>query len=296
VMDSVMAGLKADSRAYISPARTVRPATLQSGVCMSDRIVRLAFALACVLPATATAQAFEYAPDRAQFRITQVTKASQEAMGQKQDFETSNNQLLSVTVARPSKDTILLTVVVDSTSAMGPMGPDPMAQKLVGVKAEAKLSPTGTLYTTATKDSTIEGAVNMAEATGRFLPRIRGRLAKGGAWADTSIGKLKLSGLEVDRRTFSRYTVEGDTTVAGEKSWKVVRRDSTTMSGSGMMQGQAITMEGTSVGTGSLFLTTKGALIGGQGDEEAKIRLVLSANGMEINITQNANSKIEKVK
>lgn len=263
---------------------------------MSVRIGRVALALAIAFPATATAQAFEYAPGSAQFRISQVTKVSQEAMGQKQDFETSSNQLLSVTVARPSKDTLALSVVVDSISSMSPMGPQPGIERLIGVKADAKLSPAGTLYTTTTKDSTIEGAINVADGTGRFLPRIRGRLVKGAAWADTSIGKVKQSGIDIDRRTYSRYVVEGDTTVAGEKSWKVVRQDSTSMSGSGMMQGQAITMEGTSIGKGALFLTPKGTFVGGQGGEEAKIRLVLSANGMEINITQNATTKVEKVK
>lgn len=263
---------------------------------MHVRIGRLALVLAISFPAAAGAQAFEYAPASAKFRVSQVTKVTQEAMGQKQDFEQTSSQLLRVSVARPSKDTVALTVVVDSISSVGPMGPQPGIERLIGVQADAKLSPAGTLYSASTKDSTIEGAVNVADGTGRFLPRIRGRLAKGATWADTSIGKVKQSGLDIDRRTYSRYSVEGDTTVGGEKSWKVVRQDSTSMSGTGMMQGQAITMEGTSIGKGSLFLTPKGAFVGGEGGEEAKIRLVLPANAMEINITQRATTKVEKVK
>ena len=263
---------------------------------MLVRMGRFALVLVALAPAAALAQGFEYAPGNAQFRITQTTKITQEAMGQKQDLETSSYQLISVTLTRPHKDTVALSALMDSVAQMGPMGPTPGMDKLIGVRADAKISPTGTLYTVSVKDSTITGATGMADGVGRFYPRIRGRLAAGSTWSDTTTGKVKQGGLEVDRKTVSRYAVTGDTTVAGEKSWKITRTDSTTMTGSGLMQGQAITMEGTSAGQGDLYVGQRGTFAGGQGQETANIKLVLSANGLEINIVQNANSKIEKVK
>src|SRR5436190_24077385 len=99
------------------------------------------------LPTAAFAQGFEYAAGTAQYRITSKTHGSQEAMGQKNDFDTSNNQLITVTVARQTKDTINLTVVIDSASAVGPMGaPPPGLEKLVGMKVAAKIAPWGALY------------------------------------------------------------------------------------------------------------------------------------------------------
>jgi hypothetical protein len=263
---------------------------------MFARTSLVALALAVALPARADAQGFEYAPGTVQYRITQSTKAAQEAMGQKQEFESSSLQLITVALARQSKDTLTLVATIDSVSDVGPMGPTPGLDKLIGLKADAKLSPAGALYTVSVKDSSIKGAIGVADGVGRFLPKIRGRLTPGSSWSDTSSGKVKQSGLDVDRQTISRFAVVGDTTVGGERSWKLTRHDSTTMSGSGTAQGQAMTMEGTSIGSGFLFVSQKGAFVHAEGTEQQKIKVVLSANGLEINVVQSTNSKIEKVK
>ena len=92
------------------------------------------------------------------------------------------------------------------------------------------------------------------------------------------------------------FTVDGDTTIAGQASWKIQRTDSTSMSGSGNTPNGAVTMEGISKGTGHVFVTPKGVFLGGQGSEEAQLRFVMAANGMEIGITQNATTRIEKIK
>jgi hypothetical protein len=256
----------------------------------------LAAVFLVAFPATTFAQAFEYAPMSGQYRVIQTTKIAQEAMGQKQDFETSGSQLVTITLARKTKDTLTMTTVIDSVTQTGPMGPTPGLDKLIGMKADARLSPSGALYSTSTKDSTIAGALGVADAAGRFLPRIRARLALGAKWVDTTSGKLRQQGIEVDRKTVSRFSVVGDTTVAGEKSWKVVRDDSTSMSGTGMSQGQALSMEGVSIGNGALFLSQRGMYVGGEGTEKATIKLVLAANGLEINVVQEARTKVEKVK
>jgi hypothetical protein len=263
---------------------------------MSARSTRIALALAVALPALSSAQGFEYAPGTSQYRITQATKASQEAMGQKQELESSSNQLVTITVARASKDTITLSAVVDSVSQIGPMGPVPGVEKLIGLKADAKFSPGGKLYSASARDSSIMGAAGVAEGLGRFLPQIRGRLVKGATWTDTSSGKVKQSGLDVDRKTVTKYAVVGDTVVGGERSWKLTREDSTSLSGSGVTQGQAITMEGTSIGKGAMFVTQKGTFVRAVGDEQSNVKLVLSANGLEINVVSNTNSTVEKVK
>jgi hypothetical protein len=257
---------------------------------------RMALALSLAVPGMASAQAFEYAPGTGQYRIKQATKAAQEAMGQKQELESSSTQLVTITLARQARDTIAMSAVVDSVTANGPMGPTPGIEKLIGLKAEAKVSPAGSLYSASTKDSSITGAVRIAEELGRFLPRIRGRLVKGATWADTTIGKLKESGLEVDRKTVSKYAVVGDTVVGGERSWKLIRDDSTSLSGSGVTQGQAITMEGTSIGKGAMFVSQKGTFVRAEGGEQSNVKLVLSANGLEISVVSSINTTVEKVK
>ena len=262
-----------------------------------NSLVALAITAGIVaLPLHAVAQGFEYAPGTGQYRITTATKSAQEAMGQKQEFELSSNQLLTITLARQNKDTLAMTAVMDSMSQIGPMGPTPGLEKLIGLKTDAKLSPAGALFSVYTKDSSVTGATEMANGLGRFLPKIRSRLVKGSTWTDTTTGKLKQNGIDVDRQTISKYAVVGDTTVAGERSWKLAREDSTSMSGSGMTQGQALTMEGTSIGKSALFVSQKGTFIRAEGGEQSTVKLVLSANGLEISVVTNASTKVEKVK
>ena len=257
---------------------------------------RVAVMLLVALPGALVGQGFEYAPGTQQFRVTQASKVTQELMGQKQELETSSLQLFTVALARPNRDTLAMTVVVDSVSQTGPMGAAPGLERLKGLQLDAKLSPSGVLYSASTKDSTVPGAPELADAAGRFLPRIRVRLAMGATWADTVAGKVKQSGIDVDRRTISRFAVVGDTTIAGEKSWKVTRNDSSTVSGTGSSQGQALSMEGTTSAQGTLFVSQRGALVGGVGSEQSKIKVVLAASGMEVMVLTSGNTKIEKVK
>ena len=261
-----------------------------------------AFALAVSLfvpGAAALAQSgFEYAPTKAQYRLTSNTKGAQEAMGQKQEFESSNTQLLSVSLARQTKDTVALTVVLDSIVAVGPMGMVPPGlDKLIGISVSAKLSPFGAVYSLAgPTDTTIANIGQVTEEMGRFLPRIRGKLAPGSTWADTTTGKIKQNGIDIDRRVLSKYTVVGDTTVAGEKGWKISRESTTSLTGTGAPQGQPMTMEGSSTGKATLVMSPKGVFVGSQQEDLANIKIVLAANGMEIGVTTTASTKVEKVK
>jgi hypothetical protein len=265
---------------------------------MSVRPSALVLAAMLCVPAGAIAQGFEYAPAKAQYRLTSTTKGAQEAMGQKQEFESSNSQLLSVSLARQTRDTVALTVVIDSISAVGPMGMIPPGlDKLIGVSVSAKLSPFGAVYSTeGPKDTTIANISQITEEMGRFLPRIRGKLSAGSSWSDTTTGKVKQNGLDIDRTVISKFTVVGDTTVSGDKGWKIARESNTSLSGTGAPQGQPMTMEGSSTGKATLVVSQKGLFVGSQQEDQANIKITLAANGMEIGVTTTANTKVEKVK
>ena len=93
-------------------------------------------------------------------------------MGQKREDEASTYQLISVTVTRPHKDTVALAAVMDSVAQTSAMGSPPGLEKLIGVRADAKLSPSGALYMASVKDSSIVGAIGMADGLGTgFLLR-----------------------------------------------------------------------------------------------------------------------------
>jgi hypothetical protein len=257
-----------------------------------------ALVLWLALPVVAVAQGFEYAQGTSKYRISSSTKGVQEMMGQTQEAEQSSSQVVTVTVARASKDTLAMTAVLDSIELVGPMGMTPPGlDKLKGMKVTAKLSPFGKFYSSeAPKDSSMTSMSTIAEGLGNFLPRIRGRMATGSTWTDTTSGKVNQGPFELERKVISKFTVVGDTTVGGEKSWKIARESSTSLSGSGAPQGQPATMEGTSNGKATIVVSQKGVFQGSSSEDQAKIKVVLAANGMEIGITQTGSTKIEKLK
>lgn len=256
-------------------------------------------ALALVAPSWVAAQGFEYAPGTAQFRVTQKTKVSQEMMGQKTDGESNGLQLFTLTLARPAKDTVVATYVIDSIAATTAMGaPVPFTDRYKGMKVEVKTAPAGgTVYSVkGPTDTEVPNASTIITALSSYLPKMRPTLTAGTTWTDTTSGKVTQFGIEMDRKVISRVEVLRDTTISGVPAWKVQRNDSTMVTGNGVGQGGPMTMEGSSLGKTTFFVTPKGMLLAADGTEAGAVRVVLSSNGMEITITTSAETKVEKVK
>ena len=257
-----------------------------------------AAALTLVLPSVATAQGFEYAPGTAQYKVTQTTKVAQEMMGQKQEGQTSALQLFTMTLTRPSKDTVLATYVIDSVHATTMQGPAPFLDRYKGMKVDVRANPTGTVVYSVKgpTEAEVPNAATLVTALSGYLPRMRATLAPGARWSDTVSGKINQFGIELDRKIVSRVEVVKDTTIGGAAAWKVQRSDSTTIAGTGNTANGPMSMEGTSKGNTTFFVTPRGMLLGAGGTENGNVRVVLSSNGMEINITTSAETKVEKVK
>lgn len=261
-------------------------------------LVRSLF-LTAALPAVALTQGFEYNTGTSQYRITATSKITQEMMGQQQGGEQSVNQVVTVSLARPAKDTVAGTFVLDSISASNSMGaPMPSFSHLLGVKVQTRVSPNGAVVYSVVgpKEEEVPMASQLTAGMSQFLPKIRGTLAKGSSWADTTSVTAKQYGIDVTRKAVSRYAVVGDTTVAGEAGWTVAKTDSITLEGSGVGQMGAMTAEGSSNARSNFVITKKGAYIGGDGTDDSTVRIVISANGAEIKITTSSTTKVQRVK
>lgn len=261
-------------------------------------IFRLTSVVSLAALSAVQAQAFAYTPGSAQYRVTQKTTGTQEAMGQTQDFTTSNDELLTVTLARAAADTISLTVMVDSLNAVGPLGmPVPGVDKLVGRKVVALLSPVGSVYSaTGPSDDSVPNGSQITNELSRLLPRMQGRLAAGASWTDTVTGTVRQSGMSVDRRVISTFTVAGDTTVAGEKAWKVTRSTNATLSGGGTTQGQMVSLEGTAAGQGVVLVGRAGTYLGAQSEDHSDIKLTLTAQATDVSIKTTSTTTVARVK
>lgn len=264
---------------------------------MLSRSGRLALVLLAAAPGAALAQ-FAYAPGTGQYRITSSMKGAQEAMGQRQDIESSSSQLVTIVVSKAGNDTLRVATTLDSISIVGPMGMTPPGlDKLPGTTVVATVSPRGQVYavTTPAPDS-VTNAAELTYEMSNILPKVRGTLAAGSSWTDTTSRTMSQGGMEIQRTVVATYAVAGDTTISGQKAWKIGRTAKTTLSGSGAQGGQPMTVEGTSDGKGTMFLTSGGNFLGYTNEEQVNIKVLLAANGMEVGITQNATTKVEKVR
>lgn len=258
---------------------------------------RVALVLALALPASAAAQGFEYAPGTGTYRVTQNTTAAQDIMGQKNEVQSSSNQVVTITLNRSAKDTVTMNIVLDSISSTNSLGmPTNLIDRYIGLKVAAKLSPVGAYYSAEQAGTPDPAAAGMVESMGRILPQLRGKLALGDAWVDTISSKIAANGMEIERKTVSRFKVEGDSTVGSEKALKITRSDSTALSGSGNGPNGPMTMEGVTKGNGAIVVSPKGVFLGATGTEEATMKIVLSSNGMEVGVNQTSTTRIEKIR
>ena len=244
---------------------------------------------------SAAAQQFHYAPGTSHYRMTVDAKVTQTVMGQSNDAQLNSGQQFTMTLAQQAPDTLAMTVTIDSISQTTSMGPTPGLDALMGKHVQALLSPTGEFYSKAAVGDTAAALESVADQLVHILPTVRKPLAAGATWTDTTTISTVQSGLNVKRQVISTFTVVGDTTIGKSTAWKITRNSSSTTSGLGAIQGQNASMDGTSTGTGVVFLSHDGNFLGGQGQEDVKAKLTLTDAGVTYDIGTTATSRIERM-
>ena len=240
------------------------------------------------------AQEVEYAVGTTRYRVSTTTKGTQSTPMGNSGFELGMQQQLTLNLARQSKDTMLATVTLDSIALTG-TGEVAEVNALRGAKFVSLVSPTGRVYSTQGPANENPLVSQIAEGITRFLPAYRAHLKLGATWADTTAGKVTQQGMELDRTIVSSFTVEHDTLIGGVKAFKVARVTSVRAAGSGSTQGTPVSMESSGKSNGSFFVSTKGVFLGGSSNDDVDLKLRILAQGAEISMKQNAQTKIEPI-
>lgn len=264
---------------------------------MTALSARLSMALLIAAPIAAplAAQGVEYAAGTTKYRISSTTNGSQTSPMGNADFSVDLQQQITVNLMKHAKDTVMATMTVDSI-ALKSSGPAPDVSKLKGATIVSLMSPTGKFYSSKAPAGVDPQLAQVSDGVGRLLPSYRGNLAQGMTWADTAIGKMTQQGLEMDRTSVSSYKVNGDTTIAGEKAYRVNRVTTVKAAGSGTMQGAPVAMETSGNSNGAFFITPKGVYLGGASQDDVILKITILAQNVEINIKQNSTTKVEAIK
>jgi hypothetical protein len=267
---------------------------------MFNRIVVLAMGtlvLAAAPAANAQSASFSYAPGARQYRVQSTTKISQEVNGQTTEGELNTRHVLTLDIGRKAKDTLAITYTWDSASVTTSGGiPTPDLSKVGGTKSSGFSSLTGKMYSFDPGKAAAEGMPDMEEFE-MFLPIVTPANKKvGESWVDTLTMSGNRGGVDVNTTIIVTSTFAGDTTYAGEKSWRIQRNLAFTVAGAGAQQGMALVVEGTGTGERTDYITSKGVYLGSALMQTSKSLISLPANGMTIPMTTTVTSRVERVK
>lgn len=239
-----------------------------------------------------------YTPGSAQYKVATTTNTAQEMQGQKMEFSLSSQQTVSVTVGKANKDSLPVTIVLDSISQQTTAPNAPDVSKLNGMKLDGLMSPQGKVYSSTVK--TVDGADaegQQGEGLKRFLPRLPASIQKGSSWADTTEAKMPTgNGAELTRNAIITYTVQGDTTIAGQKTWKIELDSRAKITGKGNQMGADFTIDGGSAGKGMTYIATNGWFVGMDASENQELTVTVEAAGMVIPVTTTTKTRVERIK
>ena len=256
-----------------------------------------ALTLAFVFIASALrAQSVEYAPGTTRYSVNTTAKGSQTTPMGNSDFELGVRQQVTLNIAKQAKDTMVATVTLDSIALSGGPAAGADVSSLLGSKFVSMVSPTGHVYSTKAPEGGNPLVSQLADGISRFLPAYRSNLKTGSTWSDTTSGKVTQQGMDVDRTVVSNFRVDGDTTIGGEKAFKISRATSVKAAGSGTLQSTPVSMESTSTSNGAFFLSSKGVFLGGSSNDDVNVKVTILAQGAEISMKQNAQTKIEPIR
>lgn len=261
---------------------------------MIARLAPLAAALLAV-STPARAQSVEYSDGTTRYRVLTTTTGSQTTPLGSSNFELGVEQQITLNLAHQAKDTLLATVTLDSISLTGAAAVADVST-LRGAKFISLVSPTGHVYSTRAPSNPNPVVSQLAEGIARFLPSYRPNLKPGFTWSDTASGKVMQQGMELDRTVVSNFTVEPDTVIAGERALKVARVTSVKAAGSGTPQGTPVSMESSSTSNGAFYLSPAGVFLGATSTDDVNLTLKILAQGAEISLKQNAQTRVEPIR
>ncbi|MEJ7810569.1 MAG: hypothetical protein WKG32_09205 [Gemmatimonadaceae bacterium] len=256
-------------------------------------------ALVALLAASASvvrAQTFAYTPGMAKYRITQKMSQTQEMMGQKKTDSLSSVQLLSLDLAAKGKDSLAFTLTIDSTTtSMAPAQAE--LAKLNGKKVTGAMSSLGKVASfVAPVDSASPTKGQEFESLRNFMLRFPDRNPKvGTSWVDTTNTPINNQGITGHATIIITSKIVGDTTVAGQKAWRVQRTGTTAVSGAGTQNGQALVLEGKGTLNGMSYVGANGVYLGANSTQNQEMSIQLPAMGMTVPITQTVSTMVEMV-
>jgi len=204
--------------------------------------------------------------------------------------------LVSLNISAKGKDTLQLMYVIDSASSSN-AALAAQISKVVGDTIRSSISPIGQTFSFLPPSDSADGSAQQYQEFKTFLIRFPSQSPKAGqAWVDTTTTPFDNQGIQGSATVITASKILGDTSYGGEKAWRVERKSTVVLNGSGTAQGQSMVLEGTGSADEMRYISSKGLVLGATGTESSDINVSIPAMGATIPITRNSTSKIELIR
>jgi hypothetical protein len=236
-----------------------------------------------------------YGTGSVRYRVVNVVKSTQTAMGQTQEVGSTSDQVSTVVIAKAGSG-LTQTMTVDSASFTStPPSPSPDAE-ILGLKFTATMGADGKVVSSVITDKTGAATTGVAATALRsFLPRLKVGATTGATWVDTSTTVRKQNGADVTTTITTTFTLVGDTTVAGAHAWKITSASTGKLSGAGTQQGADYTISGLIVGHGTIVIGAGATMLGAELMSDGNLLVDVPMAGMQIPIAQKQMTTITKL-
>jgi hypothetical protein len=262
----------------------------------------------CALSSTAAAaqgKPFAYTPGTQRYRLTTVVHNQRDQTGGRAPltYDVTTVQVVTVTLKKKTRDTLALTVHVDSADVQSDFDaqkPDLSFER--GVTLAGTMSPTGRIYEFGSRAEAATGTLstsNLAALYKSFQHFLTAFPAApvdvGTTWSDTTHETVlhRSSFDSVLTETVTSWKVAGDTTVAGQHVWRVERNSTIEMTGDGTEAGQTIHLDGDGSIKSVSFVNPAGLYLGAKSSQNIRLVSSFKESGEGAPQTQTIKSTIE---
>jgi hypothetical protein len=229
------------------------------------------------------AKPFGYTPGTQRYRLTTVVNNQRDQTGGRapMTYTVTTTQVVTVTLARKSRDTLALTITIDSADVDSPDldTPKPDLSFERGVTLKGTISPTGHIYEFGSPaevgNATLATANRAAlyKSFQHFLPAFPAPdVHVGLTWSDTAqTRELHRSSFDsVVTQTVTTWKVGADTTIAGSHAWRLDRSSTIELSGDGTEAGQVIHLDGDGSIKSASFVNPAGIYLGARSSQNVR--------------------------
>lgn len=234
-----------------------------------------------------------YAPGTHRYRVTRESKSVQEMMGQSQAGAISTFEEFTLDLRPAGKDTLRFSITIDSASRTSdaPTGTEEPVRK--GLKVSGRVAPNGAFHQFDREPKVDEA---LSGPYRNFLPQLPAAGVKMGAtWSDTIRAPFSQGGIDGTTVTTIDSRVLGDTTVGGQKAWRIERTGRLSMSGTGNQNGADLILSGSGTASGMSLIGTNGVYLGATSTQDLSMTVEVPAASMTIPIKQTTVVRIERI-